>query len=73
LAAVVPYPNLAKFKKHLDEWADEYDTDLRRRDRTSRARLPEPVRDAQEEARIIEGFRKLSDHLKRGFSPSTAE
>lgn len=71
LAAVVPYPNLAKFKKLLDEWADEHYEDCRRRDMASRKRLPEPEPDPQVKHRVSEGFEKLVLQLKRGIGPST--
>jgi hypothetical protein len=73
IPAMVTYLNLASIRKHLDGWADEFDADRRRREIANRKRLPEPERDPQVEARVNEGFRKLSLHLKRGFSPSTAE
>lgn len=71
LASVVQYPNLAKFKKHLDEWREEFYTDQDRRERANRKRLPEPERNPEAEARIREGFHKLSLQLKRGIGPST--
>lgn len=39
--------------------------------RASRKRLPEPARDPEEGRRIQEGFKKLSDHLAKGFGPSS--
>jgi hypothetical protein len=48
LASVVSYPNLAKFKHHLDEWHGEYLTDMERvRSDANRKRLPEPPRDPE--------------------------
>jgi hypothetical protein len=72
LAALVPYPNLAKFKKLLDEWAEEFYTQQDRIARANRKRLPDPPRDPQAEHRISEGFAKLKIQLERGIGPSTA-
>jgi hypothetical protein len=71
LAALVTYPNLAKFKKLLDEWAEEHYTEQDRIARASRKQLPEPPRDPQAEHRIKEGFAKLKLQLERGIGPST--
>jgi hypothetical protein len=71
LAALVQYPNLAKFKKLLDEWAEEFYTEQDRIARANRRRLPEPPRDPQAEHRISEGFAKLKVQLERGIGPST--
>jgi hypothetical protein len=68
----VQYPNLAKFKKLLDEWADEFYTEQDRLVRASRKRLPEPERDPQVHKRISDGFSKLKMQLERGIGPSTA-
>ena len=71
LAAAVPYPNLAKFKKHLDEWAEEFYTDQDRIARANRKRLPVPQVDPEAKARISKGLDELVTQLKRGFGPST--
>lgn len=72
LAALVAYPNLAKFKQHLDEWTSEYSIELARQERLSRRRLPEPPRDLEAEARVAKGMKELAEQLKRGIGPSTA-
>lgn len=71
LAAEVPYPNLAKFKKHLDEWREEFYTEQDRISRANRKRLPEPKVDPAAKERISKGLDDLVAHLKRGFGPST--
>ncbi len=71
LAGAVQYPNLAKFKKHLDEWAEEFYTDQDRTARANRKRLAEPKVDPDAKARISKGLDDLVEHLKSGFSPST--
>lgn len=71
LAAEVQYPNLAKFKKHLDEWQEEFYTEQDRIARASRKRLPEPKVDPEAKARIAKGLDELVAQLKRGFVPST--
>jgi hypothetical protein len=67
----VVYLNLAKIRKLLDEWVEEYTDDCRRREMAAMKRLPETPRDPQAERRISEGFEKLSLQLKRGIGPST--
>jgi hypothetical protein len=71
LAAAVPYPNLAKFKKHLDEWAEEFYTEQDRIARANRKHLPVPKVDPEAKARIARGLDELVAHLKSGFGPST--
>lgn len=71
IASKVTYLNLAQMRKHLDEWAEEYHDDCRRRDIASRKRLPEPEVDPQVQHRVSEGFNKLVLQLKRGIGPST--
>jgi len=71
LASVVAYPNLAKFKQHLDEWHGEYLTDVQRIDRANRKRLPEPPHNPEMEARVAKGMQELAEQLKRGIGPST--
>ncbi|RZN19479.1 hypothetical protein [Bradyrhizobium sp. Leo121] len=71
LAGAVSYPNLAKFKEHLDAWRDEYYLDQDRIERANRKRLPEPEPDPEMEARIAKGLRELADQLRRGIGPST--
>ena len=71
LAAAVAYPNLAKFKTHLDEWHDEWLTEQDRIARANRKRLPEPDVDPEARERIARGLKELADAMKRGFSPST--
>jgi hypothetical protein len=71
LAAEVPYPNLAKFKKHLDEWAEEFYTEQDRIARANRKRVSAPAVDPEAKARISKGLDELVAQLKRGFGPST--
>lgn len=69
---MVAYPNLAKFREHLDKWREEYYFDLDRMERANRKQLPEPPRDPEADERIAKGLRELAEQLKRGFGPSTA-
>jgi hypothetical protein len=71
LPAMVSYPNLAKYREHLEVWAKEHAIDLDRQERANRKHLPEPPRDLEAEARIAKGLRDLANHLKSGFSPSS--
>jgi hypothetical protein len=71
LPSLVAYPNLAKYRAHLDEWTKEYWIDRDREERANRKRLPEPPRDLEAEARVAKGLRELAEHLKSGFSPSS--
>jgi hypothetical protein len=68
---LVSYPNLAKYREHLEAWTKEYWIDRDREDRANRKRLPEPPRDLEAEARVAKGLRELAEHLKSGFSPSS--
>jgi len=71
IPAKVQYLNLAKIRKYLDEWVDEYSDTQRRREIAERRRLPEPPRNPDTEKRISDGFVQLVDQLKRGIGPST--
>lgn len=71
LASVVQYPNLAKFKKCLDEWAEECWESQQRLERANRKRLPEPPADPEMQARVAKGLNDLVAQLKRGVGPST--
>lgn len=68
--AKIEFLNLAKIRKLLDEWDDDYRLDLKRREPRPLA-LPEPLRDPEEDERIVKGLRELSAHLTRGMGPST--
>ncbi len=70
LASHVSFPNLANFRKKLDEWNGDY-MESARREKASRLMLAEPARDPEMEARIAKGMKELVAHLKSGFSPST--
>lgn len=71
IPAKVQYLNLAKIRKHLDEWAEEYFEGEKRREIAQRKRLPEPPRNLEAEKRIGEGLAQLAEQLKRGIGPST--
>lgn len=71
MASLVAYPNLAKFREHLDKWRDEYWQEQQRIERENRPRIAEAPRDVAADERIAKGLRELADHLKRGFGPST--
>lgn len=71
IPAKVKFLNLATMRELLDRWADEYHATEKRRELASRKAIEPPPRDPQAEKRISEGFKKLSEHLERGFSPST--
>lgn len=73
IAAKVKFLNLAAIRELLDGWDLEYRESERRKNLATTLRLPEPERDPKEAKRVHEGLRKLSAHLARGFSPSTAE
>jgi len=64
-------PTIAKVKAFLDpRWRREQQMlEMKRRFETKR--LPEPPRDPEEDARIVQGLKDLSAHLTRGFGPST--
>jgi len=68
---MVIYPNLAKYREHLEAWTKEYWIDRAREERANRKHLPEPPRDPEMEARIAKGMRELAEHLKAGFSPGS--
>jgi hypothetical protein len=71
IPAKVQYLNLAKIRKCLDEWAEEYMEDLRRREMVNRKRLPEPPVDPEMHARVSKGLNDLVAQLKRGIGPSS--
>jgi hypothetical protein len=71
LPAMVSYPNLAKYREHLEVWTKEYWIDRDREERANRKRIPEPPRDLEMEARVAKGLRDLADQLKRGIGPSS--
>jgi hypothetical protein len=71
LASLVSYPNLAKYREHLEAWSKEYWIDRDREERLNRKRIPEPPRDLEAEARVAQGLRELADQLKRGMGPSS--
>jgi hypothetical protein len=71
LPAKVEFLNLAAMRKCLDQWRLEH---LAHEERVARSKvryLPEPPRDPEEMKRISDGFKKLSEHLARGFSPGS--
>lgn len=68
---MVSYPNLAKYREHLEAWAKDYWIDREREERTNRKQLPEPPRNPEVEARVAKGLRELAEHLKSGFSPGS--
>lgn len=51
---------LAKIRKHLDEWSAERGHRLKIESRRQTQLLPEPPRDPEQDARVEEGFKKLS-------------
>lgn len=64
-------PTMKQAKEFLEpRWQDE----CRTRDmieRFNRKRLPEPPPNPEADKRVFEGLKKLSDHLKSGFSPGS--
>lgn len=64
--------NLARIRKALDEWADEYWEGVKRQERLDRKRIPEPKPDPEMQARVSKGLDELVAQLKRGLGPSTA-
>lgn len=68
---MVGYPNLAKYREHLEVWSKEYWRERDLDERLNRKRLPEPERDLEAEARVAQGLRDLVQHLKSGFSPGS--
>jgi hypothetical protein len=71
LPAMVSYPNLAKYRDHLEVWSKEYWRERDLDERLNCKRLPEPPRDLEAEARIAKGMQELAEQLKRGMGPST--
>lgn len=71
LPANVEFLNLAGMKKHLDLWRDEYFSDMERRERANRKKLPAMPPNPEAERRISKGLDDLVKHLKSGFGPST--
>lgn len=71
LPVMVAYPNLAKYREHLEVWAKEYWIDRDREERLNRKRLPEPPHNPEMEARISKGMQELAEQLKRGMGPSS--
>lgn len=71
LPAKVEFLNLAAMRKCLDLWRIEYLDQQQRIERANRKYLPEPPRDPEQDKRIMEGFKKLSEHLSRGFGPGS--
>lgn len=71
LAPLVSYPNLAKYREHLEAWAKEYWRDQALEERLNRKRLPEPPVDPEMEARVAKGMRELAERLKAGIGPSS--
>lgn len=72
IAAKVSYLNLAKIREQLDIWRAEYLDHQERLERACRKILPAPASDDPEaKKRVSEGFKKLSDHLGKGFGPSS--
>lgn len=67
IPARIEFLNLASIRKLLEGWAEEYEETRQRIERANRKELPLPERDPAMEARINEGFRKLSEQLKRGL------
>jgi len=68
---MVSYPNLARYREHLEGWTREYWIDREREERLNRKQLPEPEVDPAMQERIASGMRELAEQLKRGFGPST--
>lgn len=71
IPGAVTFLNLAKIREKLDAWSSEWHVDQDRRERASRKALPEPEPDPEERKRIYEGFKSLSEHISKGFSPGT--
>lgn len=72
IAGKVEFLNLAKIKKLLDDWRDEYFESLDRHERANRRQIAAPVVDhpmPDAEKRIAKGFDELVAHLKSGFAP----
>lgn len=68
----IEFLNLAAIRKLLDLWGEEYANAERQREREARARLPAPPEDPEMRERVGKRMMELADHMKRGFSPSTA-
>ena len=74
IPALVEFLNLAKIKKLLDDWRDEYFEGLDRHERANRKQIAAPVfvhPTPDAEKRISAEFEKLIANLKSGFGPST--
>lgn len=64
-------PTIAKVKAFLEPRRREMELTRERMERANRRRLPEPPRDPEADARMVKRLKELSEHLKRGFSPSS--
>lgn len=73
LPAKIKFLNLAAMRELLDEWMDEHMRDQRRAEFETRRRLPAPPEDPEMDKRIEKGLKELAEHLRSGFSPSTAQ
>ena len=72
IVAEVEFLNLAKIKKLLDGWRDEYFESLDRHERANRKQIAAPVfvhPTPDAEKRIAAEFDKLVARLKSGFAP----
>jgi hypothetical protein len=66
IAGNVSYLNFASVKKHLDQWADEHWSDVKRR--SPKPRLAEPPENPEMKARISRMFAELQAEMRRGQS-----
>ena len=64
-------PTIAKAKAWLEPRWREMELTRERQERANRKRLPEPAPNPEADTRVLDGLKKLSLHLRAGFSPST--
>ncbi len=65
--------SIAAIKRELDDIGSKYAERLAEREREQRRKLAPPEPDNPEmRERVLKGLKELSEHLKAGFSPSTA-
>jgi hypothetical protein len=66
-------PTIKQVREFLEPRAQRERELADRERRRKQQLLPEPPRNPAEEAYIRDGFKKLSEHLQKGFGPSVVD
>jgi hypothetical protein len=66
-------PTMKQVREFLEPMAAREREVAERERRRQQQMLPAPARDPDEEKYVMDGLRKLSDHLAKGFGPSVVE